>query len=97
MMEKIDKKISLLHKITIDNLLGIHARPAAKIAEIANQAKLKVWLSANNNKVDAQSMIDILTLGACMGTEVVIEVETPEDIFVLNMICDLFKSRFGEE
>ena len=97
MKEKIEKKESLSHKITIKNLLGIHARPAAKIAEIVKKAKQNVWLSTQDSKVDASSIIDILTLGGCMGTKILVQVETSEDIGILKMICDLFESRFGEE
>ncbi|MCK5313364.1 MAG: HPr family phosphocarrier protein [Desulfobacteraceae bacterium] len=97
MKEKIKKKESLSHNITIKNLLGIHARPAAKIAEIVKKAKQNVWLSTQDSKVDAGSIIDILSLGGCMGTKILVEIETHEDIDILKMICDLFESRFGEE
>jgi len=97
MMEKLEKNITLSRKITIKNLLGIHARPAAKIAEVVKKAKQDVWLSTLHNKVDAGSIIDILTLGGSMGTEILINVETPEDINILTELCDLFESKFGEE
>ncbi len=96
-MEKKEKKESLSLKITIKNILGIHARPAAKIAEIVKNAKKNVWLSTQNNKVDAGSIIDILTLGGFMGTEILIEVETSEDIGILEKLYNLFESKFGEE
>jgi phosphocarrier protein HPr len=96
-MEKIKKKESLSRKTIIQNLLGIHARPAAKIAEIVKDAKKDVWLSTKNNKVDAGSIIDILSLGGSKGTEISIEVETDEDISILQKVCKLIESRFGEE
>lgn len=92
-----EKKESLSLKIKINNKLGIHARPAAKIAEVAKNAKKNVWLSTQDNKIDAGSIIDILTLGGCKGTEILIEVETPEDMVILNKIYNLFESKFGEE
>ncbi|MCK5543414.1 MAG: HPr family phosphocarrier protein [Desulfobacterales bacterium] len=97
MMEKIQKKESLSNTTIIKNILGIHARPAAKIAEIVKNAKQSVWISNQNYKVDAGSIIDILSLGACQGTKVAVEVETPEDIVILKKLCNLIESRFGEE
>ena len=97
MMGKIEKKENLSSTITIKNILGIHARPAAKIAEIVKNAKQNVWISTQNNKVDAESIIDILSLGAAQGTKIVIEVEIHEDIAILTKLYNLIESRFGEE
>ncbi|MCP4672998.1 MAG: HPr family phosphocarrier protein [Desulfobacula sp.] len=82
--------------ILIKNELGMHARPAGVIAKIANTAQNEVRLSVNADKVDATSIIDILTLGAVKGTRVVIEIENKEDIMILNKLIDFFESGFGE-
>ncbi|MCP3899983.1 MAG: HPr family phosphocarrier protein [Desulfobacteraceae bacterium] len=95
-MGKTEKKDILSHTTIIQNILGIHARPAAKIAQIVEDAKQNVWISTEANKVDAGSIIDILTLGASKGTEVVIEIETFEDIDILKLLINLIESRFGE-
>ena len=104
-MEKI-KKDSLSRKIRIKNLLGIHVKPAAKIAAIAKNAQQEVWILKQNNKagkavntkkVDASSIIDILSIGGSNGTQIIIKVETSKDIDILNSLCDLIESRFGEE
>jgi phosphocarrier protein len=95
-MEKKEKKDSLSCTVTIQNSFGIHARPAAKIAQIAENSKQSVWISTQHDKVDAGSIIDILTLGASFGTKVIIEIETPEDIDILKSISSLIESRFGE-
>ena len=95
-MEKTEKDDCLSQTTTITNTLGIHARPAAKISQIAETAKQNIWLSTGKSKVDAGSIIDILTLGACQGTKIVIEAETFEDIKILKSICTLIESGFGE-
>jgi phosphocarrier protein HPr len=92
----IEKKTNLSHTTIIKNTLGIHARPAAKISQIVENAKQSVWISTKNNKVDAGSIIDILSLGASLGTTVVIEIETSEDIDILKSISNLIDSLFGE-
>ncbi len=83
-------------KVNIVNELGMHARPAAQIAEMAEEATGNVWISNGSNKVDASSIIDILTMCASKGTEVAIEVENDEDIEVMNIIVAFFNNGFGE-
>ena len=59
----------------------MHARPASQIAKLADKAMSDVWLSANDNKVDATSIIDILTLGAIKGTNIsIVEIRLADDI-----------------
>ena len=81
---------------SVKNELGMHARPASKIAQIADLAKSDVWLCANSTKVDATSIIEILTLCAVKGTKIVIEIENQEDIMFLDQIVDFFEAGFGE-
>ncbi len=91
-----DPKITLVKQLTIVNELGLHARSAAKIAEVARNAKHKVWLVCEGEKVDATSIIDILTLGAAQGSRIEIRIENTDDALVLNAIARLVESGFGE-
>ena len=79
------------------NVLGMHARPAAKIAEIAMTAKDSIWLSDGKNTVDASSIIDILTLCAVTGTCITILAENTEDNPLADQIKAYFDEGFGEE
>lgn len=86
-----------LHRpAVIVNELGLHARSAAKIAEVAQNAKHKVWIAKDTEKVDAASIIDLLTLGCIKGTEIVVCIENPADQPILNQIIDLVEAGFGE-
>ena len=62
MNNKIDQKRSFAKEVTVKSEFGIHARPAAKISQMAKNAKQNVWLINNSNKADATSIIDILAL-----------------------------------
>ncbi len=87
---------ALHRKLTIVNELGLHARSAAKIAEVAQNAKHKVWVRYDGEKVDASSIIDILTLGAACGSRIEIEIENADDTPILNAIANLVETGFGE-
>ena len=87
----------IVRRTSIKNELGMHARPASKIAQMVDSAHSDVWLCANSTKVDAASVIDILTLGAVKGTKIVIEIENQEDEMILDQIFDFFEAGFGEK
>jgi len=91
------KKEPILHKaVTIRNELGLHARSASQIAQIAMNAKGNVWLSKNEEKADATSIMDMLTLVCEKGTKIRIIIEDPADTEILNAIVDLVDNGFGE-
>jgi phosphocarrier protein HPr len=86
----------LWRNVTILNELGLHARSAAKLAKLAQQAAGAVWLQAGSERIDAKQILDILTLAAAKGDRVQIGVETPADLAVLENIEALFADGFGE-
>ena len=93
-MDNSKKKLS--KRVTILNELGLHARPAALIAELAQKAKSNVWIIRNGEKVNASSIIDILTLACLKGTDIMLQVDDYSDKDVLNKIIALFQDGFGE-
>lgn len=82
--------------VVIVNELGLHARAAAKIARLAQTATSRIWLSKEDNTVDAASVIDILTIGGVRGSRITLRVEDPADIAILNQIESLVNMGFGE-
>ena len=91
-----EKNKTISKTIMIVNELGLHARAAGQIAKFSQLASAKVWISKDEEKVDAASVIDILTLVGTKGSKVTLTVEDPADIDILNQIEELFKNKFGE-
>ena len=86
-----------LHKaVFIKNELGLHARSAAQIAEIAMKSTGNVWVMKNEEKADASSIMDVLTLVCEKGTKIKIIIEDPGDTDILNAIVHLVDNGFGE-
>ncbi len=81
---------------TIKNELGLHARSAAQIAGIAQNSIANVWIQKDDEKADASSIIDILTLACARGTKIAVIIEDLADAKILNAIVDLVDSGFGE-
>lgn len=80
----------------ITNELGLHARASAKIAKLAMQAEEIIWIIKDGEKVDASSIIDILTLGCSKGTVITFATDNESDLDILNDIVMLVEQGFGE-
>ena len=78
------------------NDLGLHARAAAKIAELAGKAVSKVWVQMDQERVDARSILDILTLGCQKGSKLTIVINDSSDRETLDRIIELVQNGFGE-
>ena len=87
---------TLSRDVLIINELGLHARSAAGIAKLAQNANSKVWLIRGKERVDASSIIDILSLACPKGSKITLEINEESDIDILNEIIELAKKGFGE-
>lgn len=86
----------LSRDIIVINELGLHARSAAKIAEIARKANFKVWIIKGNKTVDASSILDILTLECAKGSKLTLKIDDQSDLDILNDTAKQFETGFGE-
>ena len=87
---------ALSREVAIVNELGLHARSAAKIAGLANGSKASVWIQKGDQKADASSIVDILTLACEKSTKITIRIENEADFNILEAITQLVESGFGE-
>ena len=83
-------------EVTIQNELGLHARAAAQIAKLAENARASVWLKKGDETVDASSIVDILTLACEKGSTLTVIIEDPADMDILTAVSDLVDGGFGE-
>lgn len=93
-MNWFDKSIS--QDVMIINELGVHARSAVKIIQIAQNAKSDVWIIRDEEKVNAKNILDILTLACQKGVTITIKIEDHEDKDILKNLVKLVESGFGE-
>ena len=86
----------LSREVAIVNELGLHARSAAQIAALANRSTASVWIQKGNEKADASSIVDILTLACEKGSKITISIENKADFNILEAITELVEGGFGE-
>jgi len=83
--------------ITINNRAGIHARPAAVLVQAAKDFKANIYLEKGRHRINAKSIMGILTLAASYGTELKLIVEGEDEQAALEVIAHLFETKFEEE
>ncbi len=91
-----DLSPELSREVVIVNELGLHARSAAKIAELAQYSKAAVWVKKDAEKADASSIVDILTLACEKGSKITLIIEDKTDRPILEDIVNLIETGFGE-
>jgi phosphocarrier protein HPr len=81
----------------IVNKLGLHARAAAKLTEVAGAFVAEVWLSRSGRRVNAKSIMGVMMLAAGKGSRVLIEADGEDAEAALAALMRLIGERFGEE
>jgi phosphocarrier protein HPr len=84
-------------KAKIINKRGLHARASAKVVEAAARFKSQMFLIKGDEKVDAESILDLMTLGAPMGTEIEVEADGEDADEALAAMLALIEAKFGED
>jgi len=80
----------------IVNKLGLHARASAKLTQLASTFACEIWLTRNNRRVNAKSIMGVMMLAAGKGTSVLIEAEGEGADRALKALQDLIANKFGE-
>ena len=89
--------MDVVKKLKIENDLGLHARAAAKIVELAGRYSSKLFLKKDDREVDGSSILSILTLSCPKGTNIEARIEGKDSEELLEALKGLFKEKFGED
>jgi phosphocarrier protein len=81
----------------IVNKLGLHARPSAKIAQLATKYRSEVWMSKGTRRINAKSIMGVMMLAAAKGSTLVVEADGPDELEAVSALCELIANGFGEE
>ncbi len=84
-------------KITVPNKLGIHARPAALIVRAAVEFDCDVWVESPADKVNAKSIMGVMTLAASGGTLITVSAQGDQEETAVETVVEVIRSGFGEE
>jgi phosphocarrier protein len=82
--------------LTLKNQLGLHARAAAALVNVANRFTSDIQIQYNNETANGKSIMGILMLSAPFGAEIELIIEGDDAIEALKEIENLIENRFGE-
>jgi phosphocarrier protein len=84
-------------EFTIKNRLGIHARPAAKLAKAANGFQSTIRVMKDGVEVNGKSIMGIMMLAAAQGNVIQVEAEGPDEKDAIRALGNLIENKFDEE
>ena len=83
-------------EITIQNQVGLHARPATFFIQKANEFKSLITIAKDERKVNAKSLLGVLSLGITKGTSVIISADGPDEQAAVDALEVLVMSNFAD-
>ena len=83
-------------EIEITNKLGLHARAAAKLTQLAGKFTADVWVARDGRRVNAKSIMGVMMLAAAKGATVVVETNGPDEAEAMTALVGLISDGFGE-
>ncbi len=82
--------------LTISNKLGLHARASAKFTKLASSFRSEVWMTRNERRVNAKSIMGVMMLAAGLGSQIEIDVDGEDEAAAMKALTDLVNDKFGE-
>ena len=83
-------------EVEITNKLGLHARASAKLTQVASAYSCEVWLTRNERRVNAKSIMGVMMLAAGKGASITIEAEGEDADAALTAVQKLIADKFDE-
>ena len=82
--------------VVIQNSVGLHARPATFFVQKANSYKSSIWVEKDDCRVNAKSLLGVLSLGISKGTAITLIADGADEIEAVDGLVDLVDGEFGE-
>ncbi|HEV8335997.1 MAG TPA: HPr family phosphocarrier protein [Candidatus Polarisedimenticolia bacterium] len=83
-------------EVTLINALGLHARAAARLVQVASRFRARITLTKEGRTVDAKSILGVLMLSGALGDRLLLAAHGEDEDEALAAVEALFLSRFGE-
>ena len=82
--------------VEVKNSVGLHARPATFFIQKANEFKSSIWVEKDDRRVNAKSLLGVLSLGIVKGTAINLIADGPDEEAAINALVELINSEFAE-
>ena len=82
--------------VVVQNQVGLHARPATFFIQKANEFKSSIWVEKEERRVNAKSLLGVLSLGIVGGTSIRIIADGTDEQIAVDSLVSLVESGFAE-
>lgn len=86
----------LVKDVVVQNKVGLHARPATFFIQKANEFNSSIWVEKEERRVNAKSLLGVLSLGIVGGTSIRIIADGPDEAAAVDSLVQLIQSGFAE-
>ena len=83
-------------EVTIKNSIGLHARPATFFIQKANGYKSSIWVEKEDRKVNAKSLLGVLSLGIAQGMTIKLIADGSDEVDALDGLQTLIQNEFEQ-
>ena len=83
-------------EVVINNQVGLHARPATFFIQKANEFKSSIWVEKEERRVNAKSLLGVLSLGIVKGTTINLIADGADEETAVETLCAMIASDFTE-
>ncbi len=86
----------VIKETVVNNQVGLHARPATFFIQKANEYKSSIWVEKDDRRVNAKSLLGVLSLGIVKGTSISLIDDGPDENEALEGLAELISTNFCE-
>ena len=83
-------------EVIVNNQVGLHARPATFFIQRANSFKSSIWVEKDDRRVNAKSLLGVLSLGIVKGTAITIVADGTDENDAVKTLVSVIESNFVE-
>ena len=84
-------------EVTITNNIGLHARPATFFIQKANTFKSSIWIEKDDRKVNAKSLLGVLSLGIAQGMSITVSADGTDENAAVDGLINLIETGLSEQ
>ena len=83
-------------EVLVSNQVGLHARPATFFIQKANEFKASIWVEKDERRVNAKSLLGVLSLGITRGVNITILADGTDEEQAVAALLELISTNFAE-
>ena len=85
-----------IRTVTVNNQVGLHARPASFFIQKANEFRSSIWIEKDERRINAKSLLGVLSLGIIKGMSMDIAADGPDEQEAVEALEELINTNFSD-